>query len=76
MSANTPQEVGNEQAIRSLYALAEGNAKDTFKFVSMFTDDGYFYDVAADKKYFGRGARGAIATCQHRCVCLTPFLHR
>jgi hypothetical protein len=22
--------------------------------VSIFTDDGYFYDVAADKKYFGR----------------------
>ena len=48
MNAKTPQEVGNEQSIRSLYALAEGNAKDTFKFVSMFTDDGYFYDVAAD----------------------------
>lgn len=54
MSAKLPEEVRNEQAIRSLYALAEGNAKDTFKFVSMFTDDGYFYDVAAGKKYFGR----------------------
>ena len=41
MSAKTPEEVRNEQVIRSLYALAEGNAKD------MFTDDGYFYDVAA-----------------------------
>src|SRR5262245_36810351 len=47
MSANTPEEVRNEQVIRSLYALAEGNAKDTSKFVSIFTDDGYFYDVAA-----------------------------
>ena len=54
MSAKTPEEVRNEQVIRSLYALAEGNAKDTSKFVSQFTDDGYFYDVAADKKYFGR----------------------
>jgi len=54
MSAKTPEEVRNEQVIRSLYALAEGNAKDTSKFVSIFTDDGYFYDVAADKKYFGR----------------------
>jgi ketosteroid isomerase-like protein len=54
MSAKTPEEVRNEQVIRSLYALAEGNVKDTSKFVSTFTDDGYFYDVAADKKYFGR----------------------
>jgi ketosteroid isomerase-like protein len=54
MNAKTTEEARNEEAIRSLYALAEGNAKDTFKFVSMFTDDGYFYDVAADKKYFGR----------------------
>ena len=54
MNAKTSEEVRNEEAIRALYALAEGNAKDTFKFVSGFTDDGYFYDVAADKKYFGR----------------------
>jgi hypothetical protein len=32
MSANTPEEVRNEQVIRSLYALAEGNAKDTSRF--------------------------------------------
>jgi predicted ester cyclase len=54
MSAKTPEELRNEKVIRSLYALAEGNAKDTSQFVSTFTDDGYFYDVAADKKYFGR----------------------
>jgi ketosteroid isomerase-like protein len=54
MRDKTAEEVSNEQVIRSAYALAEGNAKDTSKFVSTFTDDGYFYDVAADKKYFGR----------------------
>lgn len=54
MSVKTPEEVRNEQVVRSLYALAEDNAKDTSKFVSLFTDDGYFYDVAADEKYFGR----------------------
>lgn len=52
MSAKIAEEDRNEQVIRSLYALAEGNAKDTSKFVSIFTDDGYFYDVAADKKIF------------------------
>ena len=41
----TSEEARNEQVIRSLYALAEGNVKDTSKFVSMFTDDGYFYEI-------------------------------
>ena len=56
MNAKTDEEARNEQVIRSLYALAEGNAKDTSKFVSMFTDDGYFYDVSAGKRYFGSDA--------------------
>ena len=54
MSVKTHEEVRNEQVVRSLYALAEGDTKDTSKFVSTFTDDAYFYDVAAGKKYFGR----------------------
>src|SRR3984893_1445402 len=54
MSAKTSEQARNEQAIRSLYSLAEGNAKNTSEFVSRFTDDGYFYDVSAGKKYFGR----------------------
>src|ERR1700739_3323010 len=53
MSAKTAEEVHNEEVVRSLYALAEGNSKNTSKFVSLFTDDGYFYDVSAGKKYFG-----------------------
>jgi len=54
---NTPQtaeEKRNEQAVRGLYAAAEGAHKDTPLFVSYFTDDGYFYDVAAGKKYYGK----------------------
>jgi hypothetical protein len=54
MSAKTSEEVRNEQVIRSLYSLAEGSSKNTSRFVSLFTDDGYFYDVGAGKKYFGR----------------------
>jgi hypothetical protein len=53
MNAKTSEEVRNEQAIRTLYSLAEAKSKDTPKFVSMFTSDGYFYDVAAGKKYYG-----------------------
>ena len=54
MSAKAAEEARNEKVIRTLYSQAEGNAKDTSRFVSMFTDDGYFYDVSAGKKYFGR----------------------
>jgi hypothetical protein len=43
----------SEQVIRTLYSLAEGNSKNTSGFVSLFTDDGYFYDVGAGKKYSG-----------------------
>jgi predicted ester cyclase len=49
----TPEETRNEQVIRTLYALADGKTKDTQQFVSQFGDGGYFYDVAAGKKYFG-----------------------
>ncbi len=44
----------NEEVIRELYAAAEANAKDTAKFVSMFTEDGYFWDVSAGVKYYGQ----------------------
>ena len=53
MGGQTSEEVRNEQVIRTLYSLAEGNSKDTSRFVSQFTDDGYFYDVSAGKRYFG-----------------------
>jgi ketosteroid isomerase-like protein len=53
MSQKTAEQARNEETIRSLYALAEGAAKNTPQFVSQFTDDGYFYDVGAGKKYFG-----------------------
>jgi ketosteroid isomerase-like protein len=54
MMVKTPEQDRNEKAIRTLYSLAEAKSKDTPRFVSMFADDGYFYDVSADKKYFGR----------------------
>ena len=53
MKARTPQETANEQTIRKLYSLAEAAHKDTQGFVSMFGDGGYFYDMAAAKKYYG-----------------------
>lgn len=49
----TAQEKTNGQAVRRLYSLAEAAHKDTPGFVASFTPDGYFYDVAAGKKYYG-----------------------
>jgi SnoaL-like domain len=53
MSAKTPDQDRNEKLIRQLYFLAEATSKDTSRFVSMFADGGYFYDVAGGKKYYG-----------------------
>ena len=41
----------NEKVIRELYRTAE--VKDTKAFVSLFTKDGYFWDVSAGVKYYG-----------------------
>ncbi|WNG19774.1 nuclear transport factor 2 family protein [Cystobacter fuscus] len=42
----------NEQVIRALYEAAE--VQDVEKFVSLFAEDGYFYDVSAGRKYRGQ----------------------
>ena len=54
MSAKTAEQERNEKVIRLLYSLADAKSKDTPKFVSQFADGGYFYDVSAGKKYYGR----------------------
>ncbi len=50
----TAEEQRNATVIRALYASAEAAAKDTAKFVSMFGEGGYFYDVGAGKEYYGK----------------------
>jgi len=47
------EEQKNDAVIRELYRLAEAVSKDTPEFVSLFAEGGYFYDVAAGKKYYG-----------------------
>jgi hypothetical protein len=54
---NQPKTAGkqtNATVIHELYASAEAAAKDTPKFVSLFAEGGYFYDVGAGKKYYGK----------------------
>jgi ketosteroid isomerase-like protein len=49
----TAEERANKQIIQQLYMSAEGASKDTPKFVSLFAQNGYFYDVSGGKKYYG-----------------------
>jgi ketosteroid isomerase-like protein len=51
---NTGEMSPNMRVVRDLYASAEANAKDTLHFVSLFGEGGYFWDVAAGQKYFGK----------------------
>jgi hypothetical protein len=53
MGNKTPDQERNEKLVRQLYQSAEATSKDTAKFMSYFADGGYFYDVAAGKKYYG-----------------------
>ena len=41
----------NEDVIRELYRTAE--VQDTSAFTALFTEDGYFWDVSAGRKYTG-----------------------
>jgi ketosteroid isomerase-like protein len=54
VSKQTSEETRNEQVVRTLYSLAEARRKDTPGFVAQFADGGYFNDVAAGKKYYGK----------------------
>jgi steroid delta-isomerase-like uncharacterized protein len=51
MNATSSSNSKNEKVIRELYRTAE--VKDIKAFVSIFADDGYFYDVSAGVKYYG-----------------------
>jgi hypothetical protein len=63
---------GNVEIIRELYAAAEGRGTDTEKFVSMFSDEGYMWDMASDMKFRGQAIGDSIA-----CIASAfPDLHR
>jgi len=76
----TSEEANNEQLIRSLYSLAEGKSKNTPKFLPLFTVDGYFYDVAVGKKYFGNEIGATVRDLPYRTASIprasTPYSAR
>jgi steroid delta-isomerase-like uncharacterized protein len=51
MKASSISNSKNEKTVRELYRTAE--VKDIKAFVSLFADDGYFWDVSAGVKYYG-----------------------
>ena len=62
----------NEEIIRELYAAGEGRGMDTKKFVSMFSDDGYMWDMASGTKFRGQTIGGSIAAL----ASAFPDVHR
>lgn len=72
MSVKTTDQDRHEELIRRLYYLAEAASKDTPKFVSFFSENGYFYDVSAGKKYYGAG----IGLTVDAYAAAFPDMHR
>lgn len=62
----------NEQVIRRLYGLADAAPRDTSRFVAMFAEGGYFYDVGAGRKYYGKDIGLTVAAY----AAAFPDLHR
>ena len=62
----------NEEIIRELYAAGEGQGMDTQKFVSMFSDEGYMWDMATGMKLRGKAIGDSIASL----ASAFPDLHR
>jgi steroid delta-isomerase-like uncharacterized protein len=51
----------NEQIVRETCAAAEGKTLDAKKFVSMFSEDGYMWDMASGVQFRGEVLEKAIA---------------
>jgi ketosteroid isomerase-like protein len=51
----------NEEIIRELYAAAEGQGTDIEKFVSLFSEEGYMYDIPSGIKFRGQAIGDSIA---------------
>ncbi|MGD0116561.1 MAG: nuclear transport factor 2 family protein [Candidatus Binatus sp.] len=62
----------NEEFIRELYAAAEGQGMDIEKFVSLFSEEGYMYDIPSDKKFRGQAIGDSIAAL----ASAFPDVHR
>jgi predicted ester cyclase len=64
--------LNNEKIIRELCAAAEGQGTDLEKFVSMFSEEGYMWDMASGMKFRGKAIGESIASL----VSAFPDVHR
>jgi predicted ester cyclase len=62
----------NEKIVRELCAAAEGQGTDVEKFVSMFSEEGYMWDMASGMKFHGKAIGESIAGM----VSAFPDVHR
>ena len=62
----------NEGIIREIYAAAEGQGTNIEKFVSMFSPEGYMWDMASGMKFRGKAIGNSIASL----ASAFPDLHR
>ena len=62
----------NEEIIRELYAAAEGQGTDIEKFVSLFSEEGYMYDIPSGIKFRGQAIGDSIAAL----ASAFPDVHR
>jgi predicted ester cyclase len=62
----------NEQIVRETCAAAEGRGLDAEKFVSMFSHDGYMWDMASGTKFRGKAIGDSIASL----ASAFPDVHR
>ena len=62
----------NLEVVGELYRVAEADVNDVKKFVSLFAENGYFYDVSAAKKYYGKDL-GRVVETYHAAF---PDMHR
>lgn len=72
-SGKNPEEMRtNLEVVKELYRVAEADVNDIKKFVSLFAEGGYFYDVSAGKKYYGQDL-GNVVAIYHAAF---PDMHR
>jgi len=64
--------LNNEKIIRELCAAAQGQGTDIDKFVSMFSEEGYMWDMACGMKFRGKAIGDSIAGL----VRAFPDVHR
>jgi predicted ester cyclase len=53
--------LGNEEILRELYAAAGGHGTDIEKFVSLFSEEGYMYDIPSGTEFRGQAIGDSIA---------------